>query len=236
MKLLSRFDRVWAVSGASRDELVGYWRWLGIERTPPVDVLALGADWPGVPRGRAAGTARARPPRIVSVGILEPRKNQAVLLDAFEALRAEGLEFELHLVGRVNPHFGAPIQARVDALKARGSGLHHHTRMGDAELAGLIASAAATAFASIAEGCGLPQLESLWMGVPCVCSDAPSLVENAALGGCDVVAGNTASGWTAALRRILTDAPHRARLESEAASRPLPTWAAAARTVRDSLA
>ena len=51
----------------------------------------------GTPRSGTQGVAR-NPPRIVSVGILEPRKNQGVLLDAFEALRTEGIEAELHLV------------------------------------------------------------------------------------------------------------------------------------------
>src|SRR5581483_3462106 len=32
LKLLARFDRVFAVSAASRDELLGFWRWQGIER------------------------------------------------------------------------------------------------------------------------------------------------------------------------------------------------------------
>jgi glycosyltransferase involved in cell wall biosynthesis len=159
-----------------------------------------------------------------------------VLLEAFEELRREGLRFELHLVGRVNPHFGGALRARIADLSAKGPGLFHHARMEDERLANLVRSAAATAFASIAEGCGLPQLESLWMGVPCVCSDIPSLVENASGGGCDVVAGNSRAAWARALRRMLTDESHRARLESEAASRQLPTWAGAARSVREALA
>jgi len=234
MKLLSRFDRVWAVSAASRDELLGFWRWQGIGKTPQVDVLALGADGMGLPRPRVAAIP-ATPPRLVSVGILEPRKNQDVLLDAFEALQGEGIEFELHLVGRVNPHFGRAIKRRVGSIAARLPGLAHHENMGDRELAGLLGSARATAFASIAEGCGLPQLESLWMGVPCVCSDLPPLVENAAGGGCAVVAGNSAASWADALRQILTDDAFHGRLVSAALGRPLPTWAAAAATLRGSL-
>jgi len=234
MKLLSRFDRVWAVSQASREELLGFWKWQRIDAAPAVEVLALGADFAGAARSGAQGVAR-NPPRIVSVGILEPRKNQGVLLDAFDALRREGIAGELHLVGRVNPHFGRPLKERVDAMAATWPGLRHHPQMGDAELAALLASARATAFASIAEGCGLPQLESLWMGVRCLCSDLPSLVENAAGGGCDVVAGNRLEGWTVSLRRILTDDSWRDRLAAEASARPLPTWAAAARALREAL-
>ena len=173
MKLLSRFDRVWAVSAASRGELLGFWKWQGVVSPPQVEVLHLGADWKGVSRVNTPFEGPAGARKIVAIGILEPRKNQSVLVDAYEVLRLEGLEFELHLVGRVNPHFGAPIEERIAQVAHRGRlpGLFHHAHMDDAALAALVRSARATAFASVAEGCGLPLLESLWMGVPCVCSD-----------------------------------------------------------------
>jgi glycosyltransferase involved in cell wall biosynthesis len=234
MKLLAGFDRVWAISSASRDELVAFWRWQGVRGAPPVEVLPLGADWPGISRSRGGG-GRAAPPRIVSVGILEPRKNQAVILDACEVLRREGIGLELHLVGRVNPHFGGPLAERVRELGAQWAGLRHHAHMDDAALAGLIGSARATAFASIAEGCGLPLLESLWMGVPCVCTDIAPVAENAAAGGCLVVPGNGLAGWTGALRRILREDALHAQLQAQATSRPLPTWAEAARILRRAL-
>ena len=195
---------------------------------PPVEVLPLGADWPNFPRNRGGSESPATAPRIVSTGILEPRKNQVVLLEACAALRAEGLEVELHLVGRVNPYFGAPIAKRVKALSAGWPGLRHHTGMGDAGLAAMLRSARATAFPSVAEGCGLPLLESLWMGVPCLCSDIAPLVENAAGGGCLIVAGNSLQGWKEAIRKVLTDKSTHARLVAEAAERELPTWAGAA--------
>ena len=235
MKLLSRFDRVWAVSNASRAELLGFWEWQGIAKPPPVEVLALGADWRGIARIAEAPPRRSGLHRIVSIGILEPRKNQGVLLDAFEALRAEGLAFELHLVGRVNPHYGEPIARRVAALAARYTGVRHHEGLKDAAVADLVRSARATAFPSIAEGCGLPVLESLWMGVPCVCSDIAPVLENASGGGCTVVAGNTLKGWVEALRRIITNDAHHAALAAEAERRPLPTWAGAAKTLREAL-
>lgn len=235
MKLLSRFDRVWAVSRASRDELLGFWRWQGVATPPPVDVLPLGADWPGIGRCAGAGAARSGPPRLVSIGILEPRKNQSMLLDACETLRREGMEMELHLVGRVNPHFGGPIAERVEAMKARWPGLRHHAHMGDEALGKLVRSARATAFASVAEGCGLPLLESLWMGVPCVCSDIAPLLENAAGGGCSVIAGNRLEGWIEGLRQILADDSLHGRLVAEASGRALPTWAGAAKVIREAL-
>jgi glycosyltransferase involved in cell wall biosynthesis len=234
IKLLARFHRVWAVSEASREELMGFWRWQGLERTPPVDVLALGADFNAEPRVTKR-PAPPSPPSLLCVGIVEPRKNQAFLLDVCEELWREGLTFDLHVVGRVNPHFGKPIVARLKRLRSQFRGLHFHEAASDAEVARLYATARATVFPTIAEGCGLPLLESLWMGVPCVCSDLPVLRENTAGGGCVPVALNERAAWKAALRRILTEDAMHAILTSEATTRALPTWADTAETLRQAL-
>lgn len=246
MKLLARFDRVWAVSQASRDELLGFWAWQGIERPPPVEVLALGADFASGPRIQTRMTAGPggrsspanpvpAPPRLLCVGILEPRKNQAFLLDVCAALWDERLAFELHLVGRVNPHFGPPIVSRLKALRRlHPAALHFHAAASDDVVRQLYATARASVFPTIAEGCGLPLLESLWMGVPCVCSDLPVLRENAT-GGCLPVTPNDRPAWKAALRRVLTDDAFAAHLAAEAASRPLPTWRAAADALASTL-
>lgn len=240
MKLLARFDRIWAISDASRRELVGFWEWQGLERTPPVDVLILGADFNSQPRvtHRAvpstgdAGTRRDRPPVLLCLGIIEPRKNQSFLLEVCRDLWAGGVAFELHLVGRVNPHFGAPIVARIKALRRKFPAfLKYHEAAGDAEVATLYARARATAFPTLAEGCGLPPIESLWMGVPCVCSDLPVLRENTDGGGCVSVPLNDHEAWKTALRRVLTDDALHARLTAEATTRPLPRWADAAQTL-----
>jgi glycosyltransferase involved in cell wall biosynthesis len=145
------------------------------------------------------------------------------------------MEMELHLVGRLNPHFGMPIAHQVAAMSSDWEKLHYHSKMDVAQLAALVRSARATAFASIAEGYGLPLLESLWLGVPCLCSDIAPLVENAAGGGCSVIAGNSLSNWTDGLRRILEDDGFHERLAEEAASRELPTWAGTARILRGAL-
>ncbi len=228
LKLLAGFDRVWAVSRASRDELLGFWRWQGVALPPPVEVLPLGADFDGSPR--RAPQAPGAPPSLLCLGILEPRKHQDFLLTVCETLWDEGLDFVLHVVGRENPHFGRPIRARLARLqRRRGRRLRYHGAADDATVAGLYATARATVFPTQAEGCGLPLLESLWRGVPCVCSDLPALRENAAGGGCVLLPVGDSGAWTGALRRVLLDDSWHRRLQSGVASRTLPTWAEAAR-------
>ena len=227
LKMLAAFDRVWAISEASRRDLEGFWRWQGAEVRAGVDTIALGADFDGAPRAPRAAPGGAN---LLCVGILEPRKNQQFLLDVCEELWAAGAGFALDVVGRVNPNFGRPVAARLRALAEAGRPVRHHGAGSDALLDRLYASARATAFPTIAEGCGLPVLESLWRGRPCVCSDLPVLREIAG-GGCRLAPPNDRAGWAAALRAVLADDAEWARLADEAAARPLPVWADTARTV-----
>lgn len=237
MKLLAQFDRVWAVSAASRDELIGLWRWQGLERTPPVDVLPLGADFDGAPRRTAppSPVANPAPPVLFCLGIIEPRKNQAFLVDVAAELWETGLDFELHLVGRVNPHFGPPVVQRIQAVAGRHRRLHIHRAADDREVARLFSRARATVLPTIAEGCGLPLLESLWHGVPCICSDLPVLRENADGGGCLPVAVNNRTAWRTALERVLTDDSLHAELARQAMTRPLATWRDTAQAIVQAL-
>ena len=231
MKMLAAFDRVWAISEASRRDLVEFWRWQGGEVRAVVETIALGADFDRTPRAGPA-TSERRSASLLCVGILEPRKNQMFLLDVCETLWSEGLDLELNLVGRVNPHFGRPIVARLHALRRVRPGLHHYAAAPDAHVNRLYGAARALVFPTVAEGHGLPVLESLWKGLPCVCSDLPVLREIAGGGGCLLAAPNEAAAWRAALRTVLTDDGEWRRLAAEAAARPLPTWADTARLLR----
>jgi glycosyltransferase involved in cell wall biosynthesis len=235
MKLLAGFDRTWAISGATRRDFAEFWRWQGVTPKADTQVIALGADFDGghrvvrdplIPRGR---------PVLLCVGIVEPRKNQAFLIDVAEALWRDGLDFELHVVGRVNPHFGLPVEARMKALQKREPRFRFHGQARDKDLARLYASARAVVFPTIAEGNGLPILEALWRGVPCVASDLPVLRENTDAGGCLLAKVNDVAEWTARLRTVLTNEDECRRLQREAMGRPLPRWSQTARTLIDGL-
>jgi glycosyltransferase involved in cell wall biosynthesis len=229
LKMLGAFDRVWAGSEDSRRDLVEFWRWQGTAARATVDTILLGADFDRQPR--IAAPAEAPAAHLLCVGILEPRKNPMFLLDVCEALWAGGVEFDLHVVGRVNPHFGRPVAARLKALRKTNPRLHYHEAASDRLMNRLYSGVRATAFPTIAEGCGLPVLESLWKGRPCVCSDLPVLREITDTGGCIVAPPNDPAAWAAALRTVLTDDAEWRRLAAEAAARPLPVWADTARVL-----
>ena len=235
MKLLAGFERTWAISEDTRRDFLGFWRWQGVAIRAQVEVIGLGADFDGSSRVRRDPLIAPGRPSLLCVGIVEPRKNQLFLLEVAEALWRDGVDFEFHVVGRINPHFGKPIAAKMTALQRREKRFHFHAAASDRELARLYANARAVAFPTIAEGCGLPLLEAMWRGVPCVASDLPVLRENADGGGCLVAALNDSADWQVKLRRVLTDVNENCRLQREAMARPLPRWSDAAQTVLQSL-
>ena len=235
MKLLAGFDRTWGISEATKRDFVEFWRWQGVTPKAEPGVIELGADFDGGNRVVRDPVLPKERPVLLCVGIVEPRKNQAFLLDVAEALWGGGLDFELHMVGRVNPHFGQPVAARMAALQQREARFRFHAQAGDTELGRLYARARAVVFPTLAEGCGLPLLEALWRGVPCVCSDLPVLRENADGGGCLVARVNDAADWSAKLRPVLSDEAECRRLQREAMARPLPRWSQTARVLIEGL-
>lgn len=235
IKMLASFDQTWAISEATRQDFTEFWRWQGVIPKSAPTVIELGADFDGGSRVQRDPVFPAGPPALLCVGIVEPRKNQTFLLDVAEDLWREGLEFELHVVGRVNPHFGRPVVTRMEALRRREPRFQFHAAAGDRDLARLYGHARAVVFPTIAEGCGLPLLEALWRGVPCVCSDLPVLRENADGGGCLPAGVNNPVDWSAKLRTVLTDREVCARLQREAMARTLPRWANTAQTLRKAL-
>jgi glycosyltransferase involved in cell wall biosynthesis len=123
----------------------------------------------------------------------------------------------------------------MQALQKTEDRFRYHAAAGDAVLGRLYANARAVVCPTIAEGCGLPLLEALWRGVPCVCSDLPVLRENADGGGCLTAKVNDIADWQAKLRTVLLNVAENRRLQTEAMARPLPRWAETAQTLLKAL-
>lgn len=232
MKMLADFDRIFAISRASQQDLTGFWSWQGVEPRASVSTIEFGADFDGSARVTDPMPAKAKArPQLLCVGIVEPRKNQGFLLDVCEALWRDGVDFDLHIVGRVNPHFGQPLEKRFKQTQRREPRFHFHEAAGDATLKKLYREARVLALPTQAEGCGLPLLEALWHGVPCVYSDLPVLREIAEGGGCLAAAVDDRADWQTKLRTVLTEDASLAKLVREAQQRSLPRWADSARTL-----
>ncbi len=220
---LARMDGVAAVSEASRRELLAHWLDMGIDNPPPVSVIPLGVERPPLRAGPV--TSRVNSLRILCVSTLEPRKNHLALLDAAERLWSEGLVFELELVGMAHRELGAPVVERICNLQSSGRCLRWLGAVDGATLRERYAACDISTYCSLNEGFGLPVVESLAYGKPCVCTTCGALNEVSQGGGCLRLAGTDAPAIALGLRSVISDPALRARLEAEANARPIRTWA-----------
>jgi glycosyltransferase involved in cell wall biosynthesis len=122
---------------------------------------------------------------LLTVGNIEPRKNQVAVIDAFCRLpRATTDELSLVLVG-AGAWNEQVIRARV--ARALDDGFKVKLLLGcvrDDDLPALYTGARGSVYASIYEGFGMPPLESMACQTPVLCSDRsvlPEVVGDAAL-------------------------------------------------------
>jgi len=201
-------------------------RYLG-ERGLPRPVMvpcALAGDGGGTDRVLTphAGPEPGAPLRLLAVGTWEPRKNYIRLLRALaEAQRRAGRPIRLVLVGR-RAGF-AELDREVEQLAAE-AGVDLRDHVSDEELLRLHKSSDATVFASWEEGFGLPVLESLWRGLPCLCHAGSAMAEVAPGGGTLTVDMLDEAAIAEALVRLADEPGLLARLGAEAVARPIRSW------------
>jgi glycosyltransferase involved in cell wall biosynthesis len=223
-ELLS-FDGLAVMSEDSRQTLTDFWRWLGIGDPPPVAVVPLGIDAP-VPSPYGQISVPDAPPVVLSVGSIEGRKNHLALLEACASLWQRGLRFELRLIGLAHPQTGGAALARLRALRTAGRPLHHEGPVSEPDLQAAYRTCAFTIYPSLMEGFGLPVLESLSYGKPCICSARGALGEAAIGGGCLTLERVDAPALARAIERLLTDPEQALRLAEAAHARTFKPWPA----------
>jgi alpha-1,3-rhamnosyl/mannosyltransferase len=146
---------------------------------------------------------------ILTVGVLEPRKNHAGLLRALHHLHERGERVSVVIVGRDGWHWRDPLAA--PELGYLRPWVRIHRNVPDADLPEIYGRAAVFAYPSLYEGFGLPVVEAMACGTPVVASHAASLPEvcgDAAL----LADPQDAEALAAQLLSVLRDAGVRERL------------------------
>lgn len=223
-----RADAVIAISRSTAEDLHRLW---GIPESrihlayPGVD-----GDFRPLPASEVAAfqAAKGLPPQyILFVGTLEPRKNVVRLVEAFAALKKQGLPHKLVLAGGKGWLY-EPIFATIERL-----GLCE-----DVILPGFVSrqelplwynGAALFAYPSLYEGFGLGPLEAMACGTPVVVSNRASLPEVVGDAGLQVDAED-ANGLAEAMASVLTSPPLAVQMRARGQQRAAGfTWEQTAR-------
>ena len=226
MRDLRLADAIWPISRWSADQLVSFW---GVDRgadhsyLPRIRPIHLPCEFDR-PRATAPEPGENGPGEklVLCVGTVEPRKNQVALIHAFQDILARDPHggWKLILVGNLHPL----VADEVEAAAQPGSAIEFLGHVSDAELSALYERCAFTVFPSVDEGFGLPILESLWQGKPCLCANFGAMGEVAAGGGCLTVDVRDEARLGEALERLMTDDALRRSLVLAAAARRMDRW------------
>jgi glycosyltransferase involved in cell wall biosynthesis len=171
---LRRSDRVIVVSDATRRDLIS---------SGLVDARAVITVPNGVAAGFSPGTSdpsflaqqNLSRPYVLTVGVLEPRKNHVLLLKALQTLIRQGHDLDLIIIGRRGWRWSNPLElAEFESLRSRVRIL---TDVSEDAIRVYYRHAAIFAYPSLYEGFGLPILEAMACGTPVVCSATSSLPE-----------------------------------------------------------
>jgi len=148
-------------------------------------------------------------PFILTVGVLEPRKNHVLLFEVLRRLRETGEQVDLVIIGRPGWRWRNPLeQPRFKPLRPWVRILED---VPDADLVEFYNRAAVFAYPSLYEGFGLPILEAMACGTPVVSATGSSLPEVA--GDAALYADpRDAEGFAAQVARVLRDPALRAQM------------------------
>jgi glycosyltransferase involved in cell wall biosynthesis len=223
---LSAVDIIFPISASCGDDLTLWWAEQGFDarRLPNSTVALLPAELAGTERVTQAANRADGEINLLMLGSVEPRKNQLAFSRAFGRLvaRRPDIRINLDIVGHIHPAVGAAVDAEAQScpsIRLRGY-------LDDSVVQDLLTNCDATVFVSLAEGFGLPISESLWHGIPCICSNIGSMAEIAEGGGCLTVDPYSEAALEAAVEQFATDVALRRRLTHEAQTRPLKRWTA----------
>ena len=172
-------------------------------------------------------------PFVLTVGDLQPRKNQIGLIAAFAKLLTECPQLKHHLVLTGKETWFTPKVREAARHSGFASRIHFTGFVSDEELLELYNACECFVFPSFYEGFGLPILEAMACGKAVACSNTSSMPEVA--DGAGLLFDPHQTGEiTRALKDILLDAELRGRLERLGLQRAAGfTWKKSARATLD---
>jgi glycosyltransferase involved in cell wall biosynthesis len=230
-RTVARASRILTVSEFSRDSIL---RAYDIPETRVIVIPnAANPVFRVIGRERAQQAVRERlhfdAPFILSVGDLQPRKNQIGLIAAFSKLLADHPHRKYHLVLTGKSTWFTPKVVEAAKDSGHAARIHFTGFVSDPDLLELYNACECFAFPSFYEGFGLPILEAMACGRAVACSNTSAMPEVADGAGLLFDPYRTEE-ITRALKDILLDSELRGRMERRGLQRASTfTWKKSAR-------
>jgi glycosyltransferase involved in cell wall biosynthesis len=163
---------------------------------------------------------------VLYAGTIEPRKNLATLLTAFEdVLRTTELRPQLVIAGKLGWKQNELLQKMENSDRIKLIGY-----VSDVDLCALYSSCRAFVYPSVYEGFGLPPLEAMACGAPVIASAVPSVTNSTAR----VIEATDAQGLARHLVELVSDAGARQTLSAEGLKHAAKfSWAQTAASTRE---
>lgn len=239
MEILDGMDLVLPISVTSANDLTSFLnlsqcRALALEER--IKTVELPSEFPEIDRSLDMSISDPDTDcQILVVGTVEPRKNHETLIRAFfEAERKSTRKLKLTLVGG-DESFDKELPHKIEGLIGGAKNIYWIKNASDEILRRQYTQADFIVFPSFEEGFGLPIVESLWFGVPCICSSSGQMAELAAHGGCELVDVLSIEDLSNAIVLLANDPQRVRKLKEQIRDRHFRTWADYAAEVSGSI-
>lgn len=227
LRELQKFDFVLPISEASREDLLYFWDKLRVgQDRPVVRTLELGTDFKANLKAEDEKSwfEADRKARILSVGTLEGRKNHIALLKASKQLWDAGLHFELHIVGAPKRETARGACEFLELLLKKNYPVTWDWTLSEVALQEAYQRCDFTVYPSLFEGFGLPVLESLAYGKPCIVGQGGSLKQFSAFKGCVSLESVSSEAIASAIRGVIDDGSRYEALKLGALAQESRSW------------
>lgn len=235
LRIFRSIDSAFAISKYSENELIQFSKVLPREQSKPLITKAvyLGGNFPNHTHPSASADEGKK--TILMVARFEPRKNIRRILSAIKRLFEENQNFKFVLVGNPGWLFEETL-ADIKALQEKNFDIEYHLSVSDTELISWYKKCYFTVFCSITEGFGLPIIESVLMGKPCLTASTGAQAEIAKqIGGCDLADPLDIDDIYVKIRKLLTDKEHYENLGRQTQSAKWPNWSDYAKEIYASI-
>ncbi len=221
--LVKSFKKVSCISADVAEHAKKFLDFMNLEHksNPQIAVNYLGSE---LTTNLSQKELKLKEPLILCVGTFEPRKNHMRIFRAAERAWEKGHKFKLICVG--NPGWlNDSIVNTYGKMLADGCNIEIKKNISEAELVQLYKASRFTVFCSISEGFGLPVVESVTLGTPCITSNRGSMHEiGQILGGCYYVDPESVDEIENGFIKMLNDQALLDRLKKECMGAKWRAW------------